>query len=103
MTIEQRLDQLEQQNQRIECKNKRLMAALTALLIGVVFTFSVGASLEDDPIRVPKEDFLRLMISDKLRENFGLWLDPIHWRKFRPIGALKRAKSLSRHEVEVRL
>ena len=32
MTIEQRLDQLEQQNHRIERKNKRLTAALTLMV-----------------------------------------------------------------------
>ena len=73
-TIEERLDQLEK-------RNKRLTAALTILLAGFIFAFSVGASLvDDDPIRIPKDDFLRLMISDKLRESFGLWRDPLHWR-----------------------
>jgi hypothetical protein len=88
MTIEQRLEQVEQQNQKIQLQNqriqrtnKRLTVALTMMLAGFVLAFSVGASLvDDDPIRIPKDDFLRLMISDQLREAFGLWIDPLHWR-----------------------
>ena len=35
MTIEQRLDQLERQNQRIERKNKRVTAALTVMAVAI--------------------------------------------------------------------
>ena len=44
MTIEQRLDQLEQQNHRIERKNKRLTAALTLTVVAMCGAIVMGAT-----------------------------------------------------------
>ena len=48
MTIEQRLEQLEQQNQRIERKNKRLTAALTLTVVAMCAMVTVAATGEKD-------------------------------------------------------
>ena len=44
MTIEQRLDQLEQQNQRIERKNKRLTVALTMTVVAMAAVVMMAAT-----------------------------------------------------------
>ena len=48
MTIEQRLDQLEQQNHRIELKNKRLTAALTLTVVAMCAAVTMAATGEKD-------------------------------------------------------
>ena len=48
MTIEQRLDQLEQQNHRIERKNKRLTAALTLTVVAMCAAVTMAATGEKD-------------------------------------------------------
>ena len=42
-TIEERLEQLELQNQRIECKNKRLTAALTLMAMAICAVLTMAA------------------------------------------------------------
>ena len=44
MTIEKRLEQLEQQNHRIERKNKRLTAALTLMAVAVCAVVTLAAT-----------------------------------------------------------
>jgi len=46
MTIEQRLEQLERQNQRIERKNRRLSAALTLTVVAMCAVVTVAATGE---------------------------------------------------------
>ena len=46
MTLDQRLDQLEQQNQRIERKNKRLTAALTLTVVAMCAAVTIAATGE---------------------------------------------------------
>ena len=53
MTLEQRLDQLEEQNQRIERKNKRLTAALTVMAVAMCAVVTVAAKREWTIIPVP--------------------------------------------------
>ena len=48
MTIEQRLEQLELQNQRIERKNKRLPAALTVMAVAICAVVTMAATGEKD-------------------------------------------------------
>ena len=43
MTIEQRLEQLELHNQRIERKNKRLTVALTLMAVAICAVVTVAA------------------------------------------------------------
>ena len=50
MTIEQRLDQLEQQNHRIERKNKRLTAALTLTVVAMCAAVTMAATGEKDGV-----------------------------------------------------
>ena len=42
MTLEQRLDQLEQQNQKMQRTNKRLTTALTMTVVAMCATMSYG-------------------------------------------------------------
>ena len=44
MTIEQRLEQLEPQNQRIERKNKRLTVALTLMAVAICAVVTMAAT-----------------------------------------------------------
>ena len=44
MTLKQRLDQLEQQNQHIERKNRRLTAALTLMAVAMCAVVTVAAT-----------------------------------------------------------
>ena len=44
MTIEQRLEQLELQNQRIERKNRRLTAALTVMAMAICAVVTMAAT-----------------------------------------------------------
>lgn len=56
---------------------------MTALFVLVVPSFLLLAQCrtpEADNVRVAQDEFLRLSISDELREATGLWKDPIHWR-----------------------
>ena len=48
MTIEQRLEQLELQNQRIERKNKRLTAALAVMAVAICAVVTMAATGEKD-------------------------------------------------------
>ena len=48
MTIEQRLEQLERQNHRIERKNKRLTTALTLMAVAMCAVVTVAATGEND-------------------------------------------------------
>ena len=48
MTIEQRLDQLERQSQRIERKNRRLTAALTMMAVAICAVVTVAATGENN-------------------------------------------------------
>ena len=52
------------------------------LMVAVLLTalFLVGANSSREYIRLTKDDFLRLMISDAVREATGLWQDRVHWR-----------------------
>ena len=46
MTLKQRLDQLERQNQRIERKKKRLTAALTLMAVAMCAVVTAAALTE---------------------------------------------------------
>ncbi len=48
MTIEQRLEQLELQNQRIERKNRRLTAALAVMAVAICAVVTMAATGEKD-------------------------------------------------------
>ena len=48
MTVEQRLEQLEQQNQRIQRTNKRLTVALTMTVVAMAAVVTVAATGEKD-------------------------------------------------------
>jgi hypothetical protein len=50
MTIEQRLEQVEQQNQRIQRTNKRLTVALTMTVVAMCAVVTMAATGEKDGV-----------------------------------------------------
>lgn len=53
----------------------RVLAAIAALMISV----SCAGSDAGSYIVIPRDHYLRLAISDEIREQTGLWQDRLHW------------------------
>lgn len=58
--------------------SNRVTAGL--LLVGLFLTAVFARDPRETTVEINQRDFLRLQISDALRESTGLWADPLHWR-----------------------
>lgn len=50
------------------------------LLIGFAGAVFAAVNPYEESVSISKAVYLRLMISDEIREDTGLWEDPLHWR-----------------------
>ena len=68
MTIEQRLEQVEQQNQKIQRTNKRLTVALTMMAVAMTAVETMAATGEKNPFvegfDVIKANVIQMMNND---------------------------------------
>ena len=58
----------------------RMMALLVLVASLYLVLAQCGVTPDEDVVRVTRDDFLRLSISDEMREATGLWRDQLHWR-----------------------